>query len=163
MKRITAVSLMLAFLVSPSLLGTTHASAGVVYAEVVSVVDGDTIKVRVDGKTETVRLIGIDTPETKKPGTPIQCWGVEATKAATKLLKGATVTLTTDKVAGNRDRWGRMLRYVSVKGRDVGQVLLQGGHARSYAYKNQKYSKRSLYEKVEYVSKRENRGLWGSC
>jgi micrococcal nuclease len=162
MKRLTIVSFMLAFLATSVSIESAHASS-TTSVKVVSIVDGDTIKVRIGGKTETVRLIGIDTPETKKPGTPVQCWGVEATKATNKLLNGATVTLTMDKVAGNRDRWGRMLRYVSVKGRDVGNALIQGGHARAYAYKNQRYNKRDLYERTESVSKRENRGLWGAC
>ena len=77
------MSFMLAFLVTSVSLESAHASS-TTSVRVVSIVDGDTIKVRIGGKTETVRLIGVDAPETKKPGTPVQCWGVEATKATSK-------------------------------------------------------------------------------
>jgi micrococcal nuclease len=85
--------------------------AGPVTARVTSVVDGDTIHVKLaDGGEETVRYIGIDTPETVKPGTPVQCGGPEAHEANDRLVYGRTVTLRFD--AERRDVYGRLLAYV---------------------------------------------------
>lgn len=80
-------------------------------ATVVYVVDGDTIDVRIDGRTERVRLIGIDTPETKKPNTPIECFGPEASEFTMALLpEGTDVRIERDVVG--RDDYGRLLGYV---------------------------------------------------
>jgi endonuclease YncB( thermonuclease family) len=70
----------------PALSQSTTASALAINATMVSVVDGDTIDVNIKGHRERVRLIGIDTPETKKPNTPVQCYGPEATKFTKSLL-----------------------------------------------------------------------------
>ncbi len=98
---------------TPSLQSTLPANA--VPADLVRIVDGDTIVVRIKGESgqETVRLIGIDTPETKKPNTPVQCYGKEATAFTTKLLTGKKIWLESDK--SNRDQYGRLLRYVWVE------------------------------------------------
>ncbi len=75
------------------------------------VVDGDTIDVHIAGRTERVRLIGIDTPETKKPNTPVECYGPEASAYTTALLPvGTTVRIERDVVG--RDDYGRLLGYV---------------------------------------------------
>src|ERR1700712_372635 len=76
-------------------------------------VDGDTIVVNMNGSVETIRFIGIDTPETHKPNTPVQCYGPEAA-AHTKdvISKFGKVRLQADPMDTNRDRYGRLLRYV---------------------------------------------------
>src|SRR5690348_2856653 len=80
-------------------------------ATVVRVVDGDTIVVHINGSDETVRILGIDTPETHKPDTPVECFGPQASDRMTALLpKGTTVRLVRDVEA--RDRYGRLLAYV---------------------------------------------------
>jgi micrococcal nuclease len=80
-------------------------------ATVVQVVDGDTIDVRIGGRKERVRLIGIDTPETKRPDTPVECFGPEATAFTESLLpEGTTVRIERDIVG--RDHFGRLLGYV---------------------------------------------------
>jgi micrococcal nuclease len=80
-------------------------------ATVVEVVDGDTIEVRIGGRTERVRLIGIDTPETKRPDTPVECFGPEATAFTESLLPpGTAVHIERDTVG--RDHFGRLLGYV---------------------------------------------------
>jgi micrococcal nuclease len=91
---------------------TTISPGGVeANAEVEFVIDGDTIDVFIDGTEERVRLIGIDTPETKKPNTPIECFGPEATSFTESLLPvGTPVRLERDIV--NRDDFGRLLAYV---------------------------------------------------
>jgi micrococcal nuclease len=80
-------------------------------ATIMHVVDGDTIDVRIGGRDERVRLIGIDTPETMKPDTPIECYGPEASAFTRALLPvGSTVRIERDVVG--RDDYGRLLAYV---------------------------------------------------
>ena len=96
-----------------------------------SVTDGDTITVSVDGTKEKVRLIGIDTPETKKPDTPVQCFGPEATRSPTSLLpEGTPLHLERDVEA--RDKYGRLLAYVyrSDDGLFVNLEIVAKGYAR---------------------------------
>ena len=79
-------------------------------AQVIRVVDGDTIKVSIDGTEYTVRYIGMDTPETVKPGTPVQWMGPEASAANKALVEGQQVVLEKD--VSEVDRYGRLLRNV---------------------------------------------------
>jgi micrococcal nuclease len=80
---------------------------------VINVVDGDTVDVRLDGgRTERIRLIGIDTPEVVDPRTAVQCFGREASAHAHKLLDGQQVSLEMDPSQGERDIYGRLLAYV---------------------------------------------------
>jgi endonuclease YncB( thermonuclease family) len=80
--------------------------------KVVSVIDGDTIDINLRGKIERVRLLAIDTPETKDPRKPVQCFGVEATKKLQSFVSGKYVKLIDDRSQGNRDKYQRLLRYV---------------------------------------------------
>lgn len=100
-------------------------------ATLLYVTDGDTIGVEVDGTEERVRLIGIDTPETKKPNTPVQCFGPEATAFTESLLaKGTMLHLERDREA--RDAYGRLLAYVyrSGDGMFVNMEIIEQGYAR---------------------------------
>jgi micrococcal nuclease len=95
--------------------GGSAEPSGPVQADVTRVVDGDTIDVELhDGSDETVRYIGIDTPETVKPGTPVQCGGPKAHEVNERLVGGRTVTLRFD--AERRDVYGRLLAYVYLPG-----------------------------------------------
>lgn len=105
-------------------------------ARIVRVIDGDTVVVRfADGTTATVRLIGIDTPETKRPGTPVPCGGREATARMRELAlrrgKGREVTIRTDPTQGLLDRYGRLLSYVSAGGTDFGRSMVSSGWAKT--------------------------------
>ncbi|HTX87079.1 MAG TPA: thermonuclease family protein, partial [Candidatus Nanoarchaeia archaeon] len=82
------------------------------YFKVVKVVDGDTVDVLINGKTERLRLIGINTPETVDPKKPVECFGPEASANAEKLLAGQEVRLAADPSQGDKDMYGRLLRYV---------------------------------------------------
>jgi endonuclease YncB( thermonuclease family) len=75
-------------------------------------VDGDTIAVDMNGSVETVRMIGVDTPETHKPNTPVQCYGPEAAAYTKQLIGQSKVRLQADQLDTNRDRYNRLLRYV---------------------------------------------------
>ena len=81
-----------------------------VSAQVVRVIDGDTIEVSIGGQEEDVRYIGVDTPETVKPGTPVQCYGPQASAENHRLVDGRTVRLVFDRE--RRDVYGRLLAYV---------------------------------------------------
>jgi len=86
----------------------------VIASVVISVVDGDTVDV-VDGSgggRVRVRVLGIDTPETKDPRRPVQCWGPEASAFAERVLLGQRVSLYTDPTQSTRDRYGRLLAYI---------------------------------------------------
>ncbi len=78
--------------------------------KVIRVVDGDTIHVMVGGRDETVRYIGVDTPESVKPGTPVECFAKRASAFNHRLVDGEKVRLVRDAEA--RDRYGRLLAYV---------------------------------------------------
>ena len=99
-------------------------------ATVVYVTDGDTIGVEIDGVEERVRLIGIDTPETKKPDTPVECFGPEAT-AFTKSLLPEGTALHLERDAEARDVYGRLLAYVyrSDDGLFVNMEIIGQGYA----------------------------------
>src|SRR2546421_6708050 len=116
---------------APGARGSAAAGAGPGASVVVTrVVDGDTIVVRVGHATDKVRLIGIDTPESVKPNTPVQCFALEASARTKALLPpGTAVRLETD--AERRDRYGRDLAYV-YRARDglfVNLVLVREGYA----------------------------------
>jgi len=82
------------------------------YYTVTSIVDGDTLKVDMNGTIETLRLIGIDTPETVDPRKPVQCFGTEASNKARALLLGQKVRIESDSSQDTRDKYGRLLVYV---------------------------------------------------
>lgn len=143
---------------------TPAVAAGTQQATVLRVIDGDTLSVRLrDLTVVTVRLVGVDTPETKKPGTPVQCYGPEATKAAARLAAGKVVTLETDPVAGDKDRYGRLLRHVFIKRTSLAVQLIKDGFGKAYAYKNQRYSYRATHELAQERAQASRRGLWSAC
>jgi len=119
--------------VAPSRSAPADASAAVgeyaANATVVRVVDGDTIVARVDGVEEKVRLIGIDTPETKKEDSPVECFGPEASAYTESLLpEGMAVHLERDVEA--RDRYGRLLAYIYLTdGTFVNLAIVREGFA----------------------------------
>lgn len=138
------------------------------YAEtsfkVIKVIDGDTITVNVRGKNETVRLLGIDSPETVDPRKPIQCFGKAASDKMKSFVQGKSVILVDDSTQGNRDKYKRLLRYVylpdSVRTFVNGEMVKQG-FAFSYRQYPTKYLAR--FNGWEKYARENNLGLWGSC
>lgn len=129
-------------------------------ADVVRVIDGDTIKVNTHQGTETVRYIGIDTPETVKPGEKVQCFGREASDANRRLVMGHRVRLVTD--SEPRDRYGRLLAYVWSGNVFINARLIAGGYAHARQYPpNTRYAAR--FSELERRAKRARRGLWRAC
>lgn len=132
-------------------------------AIVVSAVDGDTIVVRLGGTDERVRLIGIDTPETKKPDTPVQCYGPEASARTAALLPpGTRVTLVRDIEA--RDAYDRLLAYVyrTDDGLFVNLDLVIGGFARPLRFEPNTAHSDELSAAAD-TARRGGVGLWAAC
>ena len=97
--------------------------------DVVRVVDGDTVVVRVDGENETVRLIGLDTPETVHPSKPVECFGIEASNKAKEMLNGKKVGLLSDPLVGERGKYGRLLRYIVLEdGTNFNKFMIEEGY-----------------------------------
>ncbi|HEY5816646.1 MAG TPA: thermonuclease family protein [Solirubrobacterales bacterium] len=129
-------------------------------AEVVRVVDGDTIEVRIGGEVEDVRLIGVDTPETVKPGEPVQCFGPRASGFTHRRLEGRRVRLVFG--VERRDVYGRLLAYLYLGDRFFNPVLLRRGLARTLTIPpNDRFAPR--FERTELAAARDGRGLWDAC
>ena len=127
------------------------------------VVDGDTVDMTIDGVKERVRLIGIDTPETKKPNTPIQCFGPEASAFTKSLLpEGTAVYLERDVEA--RDVYGRLLAYayVAETGAFVNLEIMQGGYARTLTIPPDVAHSAEFVEAAR-TAEHDNVGLWAAC
>ena len=135
-------------------------------ARVVRVVDGDTLTVTaVGGQRITVRLIGVDTPETKRPNTVVQCYGPQAAALTTDLVRrDAAVRLEADPVAGGRDRYGRTLAYVWLPdGSMLNERLLAAGAAREYDFNDQPYRYRDRFRAAAAAARTDHAGLWAQC
>lgn len=132
-------------------------------ATVVSVVDGDTVVVDLAGRQETLRLIGVDTPETVDPDQPPECFGAEASAHTKELLpEGTAVRLSRDVEA--RDRYDRLLVYLhrSEDGLFVNLDLVAGGWADDYPFPPNVAHERDFALAVSRA-RAEARGLWGTC
>lgn len=132
-------------------------------ATVVEVIDGDTIDIRIDGRTETLRLIGIDTPETKHPRKPVQCFGQEASAfTAGALPIGTQVRIERDIEA--RDVYDRLLAYIFRLSDDmfINLQLARQGYARVLTIEpNTAY--RSDFVAAANEARTNNLGLWQAC
>lgn len=147
-------------LLRPWEVGSGHDGPAAVDAEVIRVVDGDTLEARIGAEVEDVRLIGIDTPETVDPDAPVQCFGPRASRFTHRLLEGRRVRLVLG--VERRDVYGRLLAYAYIGHRFANAALVRYGLARSLAIPpNTRY--RALFERLELKAARAGRGLWGRC
>jgi micrococcal nuclease len=163
MRRIAPILLLIAVAVVLLTRGGDEPSgAGLGRAQVLHVVDGDTIRVRLDGRTERVRYIGVDTPESVKRGTPVQCFAKRASAANAALVAGRSVRLVGD--VEQRDRYGRLLAYVyrEPDGAFVNARLVRDGYARPLTISPNVAHARELAD-LARVARRERRGLWSAC
>jgi micrococcal nuclease len=154
---------------------TTATPASGVTVRVTDVVDGDTVDVRFpDGRTDTVRLLGVDTPEVHVENDPAEFEGVPDTEAgrtclrrqgetasafAAERLADRQVTLRFDAAAGRRGGYDRLLAYVVVGGESFNAALLERGHARLY---DSSFRERDRYASLERTARDAGRGVW-SC
>ncbi|MGV0792404.1 thermonuclease family protein [Mycolicibacterium sp. XJ1819] len=132
-------------------------------AVVLRVVDGDTIDIRDDNRGRLrVRILGIDTPETSKPGYTVGCWGPEATQFATENMLGQRVALQPDPTQDRTDRYGRTLAYlVRADGWDYSVEAARAGTAKSYVYGGKPVTRYAQIVQAEQEAKDAGRGLWG--
>ena len=144
---------------------TAEAGGQRLHGRVVRAVDGDTLEVRLyGGPTETVRLIGVDTPETVKPDTPVQCFGPRASRFEHQQVEGRRVRLLTG--VEPRDFYGRLLAYVWVE-RPRGEAfveeeLLRRGLARTLPFHpNDRFAAR--FARLEQNASKAGKGLWNAC
>jgi micrococcal nuclease len=129
-------------------------------AVVTEPVDGDTVRVRTARGNETVRFLGVNTPETHHPTKGVECFGPEAAAFTDRRLTGRRVELELD--VEHRDVYGRLLAYVLVDGRRFNDVLLERGYARLLVIPpNGSHGRTMLAE--ELAARRARRGLWGAC
>jgi micrococcal nuclease len=136
----------------PGMLTVTHVN------------DGDTIVVREpDGHDETVRLIGVDTPEVKDPRKPVQCFGEAASAHTKSVIKvGSGVRLAPDPEDSDRDKYNRLLRYVYLPdGTLYNEQLIKDGYG--FAYVVFPFSKLDQFRADEAAARQANKGLWGGC
>jgi endonuclease YncB( thermonuclease family) len=154
-----------------------------VQARITSVTDGDTLRVRAfraKRKNYRVRLIGIDTPESVKPGTPVECGGKEATDAMVRLAfasgsdtdgdglldegvgRGRRVVLVTDPTQDRFDYYGRLLAYVTRSGTDFGARQLRAGWAEVYVFEK-RFRRYARYKRAEDSAQAAKRGVWDVC
>jgi len=146
------------------------------------VVDGDTVKVRTStNRSYTVRLIGIDTPETKRPGTAVECGGSEATASMLRLAfsaprdtdgdglldqaggAGRQVRLTTDPTQDRFDRYRRLLAYVRTGGTFLNEAQISSGWATVYVYRGRAFRELGRLRGAQGVARAAGRGVWGLC
>lgn len=132
------------------------------YYTVTEIVDGDTIKIDVGGQTQTVRLVGIDTPETKDPRKPVECFGLEATAKLTELIGDNPVRLVPDSLQSGRDRYGRLLYYIYTPDDTfINQELVASGYA--FAYQPIESDYLPEFIELQNQARDQDLGLWGSC
>ena len=174
MRRLALLVLLAAVLLAlPRVLGTTSLPAQVTdllgtsepdraRAVVVRVTDGDTLRVRMpNGREESVRVLGIDTPEVYPE---VECGGPEASAAMVRLAPvGSKIVLVSDPTQGNRDRYDRLLRYVTRSGEDVGFGQIASGHARVFVFRDDPFERNRAYERAEARAEKDGRGSWATC
>ena len=132
------------------------------------VVDGDTVKVTLDGEQVSVRLIGINTPETVKPGSPIECFGPESSDFAVNLLDGQSIVLEFDESQGYLDRYDRVLAYVwrvlpDGTLRLFNEEAVRGGFAYERQYSDGPYSWKVAFDDAQRDAQEAGAGLWSAC
>jgi len=136
---------------------------GRMHGSIVRVVDGDTVVVKLASHTETIRLIGVNTPETKHPTKPIECWGPEASAHTHELLpNGTDVVVVRDEEA--RDKYGRLLAYITRTSDNlfVNLDLVTGGWAETLSIApNTAYE--GAFSDAVATAQRLHLGLWGHC
>ena len=136
---------------------------------VVEVIDGDTIEVAAAGRAPfTVRLLGIDTPESRRPGAPVECGGPEATASLAALAlpggRGREVLLTTDPTQDRVDRYGRLLAHARLRGGELLETAqLRAGWARTYVYRGRPVRRIAELRRQERAARAARRGVWGAC
>jgi micrococcal nuclease len=133
---------------------------------VINVIDGDTIRIILDNHAVTVRLIGVDTPETVDPNSPAMCYGREASAFTTDMIERAGNRVLLEKDVSETDRYGRLLRYVWLEHPDgrrmLNYELVSQGYAQVVTYPpDVRYA--DWFLQAQREAREQGRGLWGAC
>lgn len=165
------ISLILGFLVvalgwladkNPELFKDISSTVPAGYYHVVKVEDGDTITVDMNGTSERIRFIGIDTPELHDPRKPVQCFARAAKDYNKSLIGQNPVRLEADPLSTNRDRYDRLLRYVYLPdGRLAQAEIIKNGYG--FAYTSFPFTKSEQFLNYQTQAREQNRGLWKDC
>jgi micrococcal nuclease len=161
------ISLLAALLVrygpaSSSLVTQTASQSQPGLYQVSKFVDGDTIDVKMSGVTESIRFIGVDTPETHDPRKAVQCFGQAAANFTKQLIGNQPIRLEADPLNTNRDRYNRLLRYVYLPdGTLVNGEIIKRGYG--FAYTSFPFSKLEQFRQYQVEAQQAQRGLWHSC
>lgn len=148
---------------TPTVVVVQNIKDGLILVE--KVVDGDTIKVKINNKIESIRLIGVDTPELVDRRKMVQCFAKEASVKTKELLEGKMVRLENDPTQGDKDVYQRPLRYVYLEdGTLINKKLIEEGFGFEYTYKLP-YKYRDDFKKAQLSASEQHRGLWAkeSC
>lgn len=130
--------------------------------KVVKFDDGDTIAVDMQGTIETLRFIGVDTPETHDPRKAVQCFGYAASDFTKNLIGNNPVRLEADPLNTNRDRYNRLLRYIYLPdGTLVNAEIIKQGYG--FAYLGFPFTKADEFRQYQQEAREQNRGLWKEC
>ncbi len=132
--------------------------------KIVEVIDGDTVRIATSGGEEdTVRVIGIDTPETRRPGRGVECGGRAATAALRDLAEGRAARVIEDPTQDRRDRYQRRLAVLVLEdGTDLGRRQVADGHAEVYVFERP-FRRLSRYRRAERKARARRDGAWGAC
>lgn len=158
-RAVVVVTVLAAASVAGWWVGDQRRAADAAY-RVVDVVDGDTIVVARGSTRDTIRLLGIDTPETHHPTKGVQCYGPEASAYTTRRLLGRSVRLEDD--VETHDVYGRHLAYVYVDGERFEDELLRLGYARLLVIEPNVDHARTMLDE-ELRARRRHTGLWDAC
>ena len=140
--------------------------------KVARVVDGDTIKIQKlennnpVGEIDTIRMIGVDTPETVDPRKTVQCFGKEASNWSKTKLTNKIIKLEKDETQGDRDKYNRLLRYVILDGNNYNKELILNGYGHEYTYnRSGPYKYQKDFKEAEKYARDNKIGLWadGAC
>lgn len=153
-------------IVIPTIIPTTipikiiESSKSSSLVKVTKIVDGDTIKMDIGGTIETVRMIGVDTPEIKDPRKTVQCFGKEASARTKELLENQMVKLEADSTQNDRDKYSRLLRYIYLEnGTFINKKLIEEGYAFEYTYQIP-YLYQAEFKAAQKLAETNNLGLW---
>ena len=130
-------------------------------AQVVRVIDGDTVVISIGETTDTVRLIGVDTPELHDSRPLVKCFAEKAKQHMKELVEGKEVQLESDSTQADRDVYKRLLRYIFLPDRTfVNELLISQGYAHEYTFRIP-YQYQASFKEAEKTAKESKFGLWG--
>lgn len=167
-----ATLLILLLITTGCTVQTEESRKTVTESTVTEVVDGDTVEIQMGGSTETVRLLGIDTPEvhvennpseyekmedTEKTRKCLKTYGEKASDLAKEKLSGKKINFTTDPQSDIRGSYGRLLGYIEVNGTDFNLHLIEKGYARVY---HTEFTRKEEYLQAEETAQEQLKGLW---